>query len=368
MLVYMDTGGNHRSAAEAVTELLESYADGRNVEVTHADVFKLARVYPFRTASWRYKMLSRYLGLLYEILFRITDNVVMTKAIARAILRVYGARLARVIASVDPDVIVVLHPLFVADVLCDLRIRYGARWRIISLVTDLGVVHAGWATAALDSVLMVSPGQVRKLRKQGCLPADTRVAVTVAPVRAAFNQVNASVDEKVMAVLDPKPPYLLYIPGLQPSRAITYQVRRLAEDYGELGIVLVGAIPRRLVGRLRKISPGLVHLSGLSGLEMAVLFRNAELAAGKTGPAVMAEAARAGARFLPTAEVGRQEEGNALIGRSLYGIEAAPPWMKNRWGRDGRITPARVPSESHRMMGDAEVRRLIIDGLAEMAF
>ena len=51
-----------------------------------------------------------------------------------------------------------------ADVLCDLRSRSGAKWRIMSIVTDLAVVHAGWVATALDSVLLVSPGSGQKLR------------------------------------------------------------------------------------------------------------------------------------------------------------------------------------------------------------
>jgi hypothetical protein len=369
MIVYSDTGGNHRSAAEALAELVRSFEGSRDVQVTHADVYKLAKVYPFRTASRRYKILCRHLGLLYDILFKVTDNMAVKNAIVRVILRVYGERIASVIARIDPDVIVVLHPLFVADVLCDLRIRSGAKWRIISIVTDLGVAHAGWVATSLDSVLLVSPAPAQKLRSQGCLPPDSRVAITKAPVRMAFAGGNGSMDEKVMAALGPKLPYVLYIPGLQPNRAIVHQVRCLTDDYSGMEIVLVGVISRRLVGRLREINPGLIYLSELSGLEMAVMFRNAKLVSGKAGPTVMAEAARVGARFLPTAEVGCQEKGNALAGRALYGIDAMPQWSESRRRKSKRIASAsQVPPESYRSMDETEVCMLIIDGYAEMAF
>lgn len=367
MFVYSDTGGNHRSAADALDELVSSYEGGCHVQVTHADVYQLANVYPFRTARRRYKILCRHLGWLYYFLFRITDNAGMKNTVTRVILRVYGGRIARAIARIDPDVIVVLHPLFVSDVLCDLRSRSGARWRIISLVTDLGVAHAGWVATALDSVLLMLPRQAQKLRSQGCLPPDSRVAITRAPVRAAFAVGNRSMDTKVMAALGPKPPYVLYIPGLQPNKAIMYQVGCLTDDYPGIGFVLVGAISRRLVGRLRKINPGLIHLGELSGFEMAVMFRNAKLVSGKAGPAVMAEAASAGVHFLPTAEVGCQEAGNALIGRALYGIGEMPPWSKNRRRKSGQIESAQIPPVNYRIMDEAEVRMLIIDGYAEMA-
>ncbi len=163
-----------------------------------------------------------------------------------------------------------------------------------------------------------------------------------------------------MAALGVRPPYVLYIPGLQPGRAVSRQVRCLTRDYAGIRIVLVGEISRRLAVRLRSISPGMVHLSELSGFEMAAMFRNAKLVSGKAGPAVMAEAARAGARFLPTAEVGCQEAGNALIGRAVYGADEMPRWGEGYRKRIKQIASTHVEPESYRTIDEAGVRALIM--------
>lgn len=363
LFVYTNTGKGHKSTADALAESV-TQADGKHppVQVVHVDIYQLAKVFPFRRAGRHYEILCRHARWFYDILFRVTDNPTAKGLITRAILRVYGPRLTRAIARIDPNVIVVVHPLFVSDVLCELRNRSGAKWKVVSFVTDLGVAHAGWAGTALDSVLFVSPEQVRKLWSQGCLPLAGRTAVTKAPVRRAFTECNRSVDEKVIEALGLEQPYALYVPGLQADRALLRQVRHLADAYQSMAIVTVGSISPRLSVRLKKISPRLVHLSRLSDFEMAAAMRSAEIVCGKAGPAVMAEAASVGAHFVPTAEVGRQEAGNASAGRALYGIDAVPWWGEVYTGKMSG-TPSRLrPPEHYPVIDETEVRFLLIGG------
>jgi hypothetical protein len=369
MLAYSNTGKGHQSVASALVEtIISAQNECPPPRVQHVDIYQLANVFLFRSAGRQYEVLCRHLGWLYDILFRITDNPTAKSVIADAVLRVYGPVLEREISRINPDTIVVLHPLFVSDVLCKLRSRLNADWTIISLVTDLGVAHAGWTAPGLDSVLFVSRKQVQKLRSQGCLPPDSLIAATRAPVRSAFAENNSVEDQKVVNFYHLKRPYLLYIPGIQSPKAIWQQVSHLANDYSEMTLVLVGSYSPRLVGHLRDIQPDLVHLRELPSFEMAALFRNAEIVAGKTGPAVMAEAARVGARFLPTAEVGRQEAGNALAGRSLYSIDRAPKWghVYKRM-RNAATSDFTIPGQCE-VIEETEVLRLLVgDGADDSA-
>jgi UDP-N-acetylglucosamine:LPS N-acetylglucosamine transferase len=367
MFVYSDTGRGHRSVADALAESVMSSEGNHTVQVTHVDIYQLAKVFLFRRAGRHYEILCRHARWLYDTLFRITDNPTAKNVITRAILFFYGPRLARVIARIDPDVIVVMHPLFASDVLCKLRDRSGAGWTVVSFVTDLGVAHAGWATVALDAVFFVSPSHVQKLRSQGCLPPESRTAIIKAPVRGAFAEDNRAMDGKAIETLGLKQPYVLYVPGLQSDRALARQVRHLTDDYRGMDIILVGSISSRLVNRLMNINPRLVHLCELSGFEMAAIFRKAEMVSGKAGPTVMAEAASVGAHFVPTAEVGCQEAGNALAGRALYGINAMPWWGEINERMRNTIAPVLITPSHHRVLSAEEVRMIIIGGSAERA-
>jgi hypothetical protein len=361
VFVYTNTGKGHKSTADALAESV-TLTDGNHppVQVMHVDIYQLAKVFLFRKAGRHYEILCRHARWFYDILFRVTDNPTAKGLITRAILRVYGQRLTRTIARIDPDVMVVVHPLFVSDVLCELRDRSGAKWKIVSFVTDLGVAHVGWAGTALDSLLFVSPAQVWKIGSQGCLPLSGRAAVTKAPVRRAFTEYNHSVDERVIEALGLEQPYTLYIPGLQPGRELVRQVRHLTDAYQSRAIVVVGSISPRLIVRLKNINPRLIHLPSLSDFEIAAAMRNADIVSGKAGPAVMAEAASVGARFVPTAEVGRQEAGNAAAGRALYNIDAAPWWAEVYRARICRTAFRPVAPDHCPAIDETEVRSLLI--------
>jgi hypothetical protein len=360
MFAYSNTGKGHKSVAEALAESITSSSEKHlSPQVEHVDIYRLANVFLFRGGDRHYETLCRHAQWLYDILFRITDNPTAKNVITRVILRIYGAELAKTIARIAPDVIIVVHPLFMSDVLCKLRDRLGAKWRIVSFVTDLGVVHAGWTAADLDLALFVSSRQIQKLRSQGCLPPSSRTAVTKAPVRGTFVDRDHSIDEEVVEVLGLQRPYVVYVPGLQSARAQVRQVGHLANDYPEMQIVLIGSISGKLAGRLRRIRSDLVHLHDLADYQMAAAFRNAEVVSGKAGPAVMAETATVGARFIPTAEVGRQEAGNAAAGRALYGIDPVPWWGEVYRGVQNSMVP-----ESDHVMDEAEVRMHLIGGSA----
>jgi UDP-N-acetylglucosamine:LPS N-acetylglucosamine transferase len=363
IFAFTNTGKGHKSTADALAESV-TLADGDHppVQVAQVDIYQLAKVFLFRKAGRHYEILCRHASWFYDILFRVTDNPTAKKLITRAILRVYGQRLARTMSRIDPDVVVVVHPLFVSDVLCELRNRSGAKWKVVSFVTDLGVAHAGWTGTALDSALFVSPEQVRKLSSQGCLPLEGRTAVTKAPVRRVFTEYNRSVDEKVIETLGLEQPYILYVPGLQSARALARQVRHLTDAYQGIPIAVVGSISPRLIAGLKNINRRLIYLSSLSDFEMAAAMRNAEIVSGKAGPAVMAEAANVGTHFVPTAEVGLQEAGNAAAGKALYGTDAAPWWAEVYSGRTNR-TPSRImASERYPVIDETEALLLLIDG------
>jgi UDP-N-acetylglucosamine:LPS N-acetylglucosamine transferase len=297
--------------------------------------------------------------------FKVTDRPTVKRLIVGAIVRFYGPRIRQMLEQFEPDVIIVLHPLFISDVLCELRNKSRAEWKIVSLVTDLGIAHSGWTAPSLDLAIFVAAEQIEKLRSQGCLPPDSRIMLTKAPVRGAFVNDKISMDGMLMETLGLERPYILFIPGLQPDRAIVRQVRHLSNDYQKRRIAVVGSVHLRVITKLKGISPGLMHLDNLSGAEMAATIRNAELVAGKAGPAVMAEAASVCARFIPTSEVGCQESGNALIGRSLYGIDEMPWWgeaPRKRAGQD-RANPSILAY--NKIASDAEMGRLLIRGAAE---
>jgi hypothetical protein len=369
VFVYANTGQGHKSAADALAESItrHSHEAGTSVvRMEHLDIYRLGEVPLFRRAAQHYRMLCRHARWLYDLMFRITDNPVAKRLITKVIVRLYGRRIERAIIDLNPDVIVILHPLFVSDVLCEIRRRSGHRWRLVSLITDLGVAHSGWTSRALDSALFVYPGLIGKLRSQRSLPPDSKVAVTRAPIRRAFAEPDRLQDKEQLEALALTAPYVLYIPGLQPRGAVVRQVEHLAGDNKGIPIVIAGPVPAGSIRRLEKARYRVLHLPSLSSTAMAATMRNAEVVAGKAGPTVMAEAATTDVPFVPTAELGFQETGNSRIGRLLYGADSMP-WWAEKVRRDLKhYASAQESHASKTIMEDAEIYDLLTTGTAHL--
>jgi Monogalactosyldiacylglycerol (MGDG) synthase len=368
MFVYTNTGQGHRTTADALAEMvMRSSAEAADpvFRMTHVDIYRLSKVFLFRRAGQHYQMLCRHMRWLYDLLFRATDSPVAKSLVTKTIVSLYGRRIKKVLADHDPELIVVLHPLFMSDVLCELRNRTASQWKILSFVTDLGFAHSGWTSPSLDSAFFVNPRQIDKLRAQRCLPPASRIVVARAPVRDAFTEHNRLVDGKLMENLSLDPPYILYLPGLLPRRVLQRQVEHLAQDYKGIPIVVVGSVPAKTILYLTGLDCHVSHLPSLSGVEMAAAMRNAEVIVGKAGPAAMAEAASVHVRFIPTAEVGRQEMGNSLIGRSMYGADSAPLWSLTYGRNSGWNTRVQTRLADHAPLGGAEVYGLLIKSVAE---
>lgn len=364
--VYTDTGQGHKSSADGLAEWITRNAREANAplaRITHVDIYRLAKVFLFRRASQHYQFLCSHARWLYNLLFRITDSRIAKKLTVRAVIHLYGRRIRRVIEEADPDLIVVMHPLFMSDILCELRDQSSSKWKIVSFITDLGIAHAGWVSVSLDAAIFVCAGEIEKLRNQRCLPVETRVFVAQAPVRAPFGDCDTWLDGKIMEALGLDRPYLLYIPGLQPVRSLVRQVEHLTSEFKDMQFVVVGSVPTKAISYLRRINSKALHLESLSSVDMSAAMRNAEIVAGKAGPAVMAEAARVHVRFIPTAEVGRQEVGNVLVGRLMYGTDPLPSWGRTARQDAKEIATVQARLGDRIIMGDAEVYSLLMNGI-----
>jgi hypothetical protein len=328
VFAYADTGFGHKSTAEGLESLLPTvvYDRGHLLKVEHINIYSACGVTILGGAGRLYSLLCRYAIWLYNFLFTFSDRASVKQAVARIIVSVYGRRIERAIARLDPDLILVLHPLFFADVFTLMRKRSHSRWKVASLVTDLGNAHSGWACPWLDLAFFVSPEQIENLRAKGCLGQDTKVFLTRAPVRSPFKESVGPLDIIRLSAFGIDRPYVLYIPGLMPRRVVAFQLDRLVQEYVNLQIVVAGPGPRQSLSRRKDAGHRILYMPMLSANEMAIVMRNAHLVSGKAGPAVMAESASTRTIFLPTAEVGRQEVGNCHMGRILYGVKLPPSW------------------------------------------
>ena len=146
---FSDTGGGHRSAAEAIIEALElEYADAFTVEMV--DFFKDYAAGLFRKVPQLYPEMVKARGL-WEASFYATDGRARVRMIM-ATLWPGARRPARKLIRDHPaDLIVTVHPIANAFAL---RALGSNRPPFYTVATDLVTTHALWFDARSDRIFV----------------------------------------------------------------------------------------------------------------------------------------------------------------------------------------------------------------------
>src|SRR6266568_7469589 len=149
LFLFSDTGGGHRSVARAIARRLVGL-DGGHTTCAFLDFFSVVAVPILRWSSRVYPILAtRCLGL-YNLLFLATNNRPSMRLAAKVMYRLARWRIARMLATESPDVVVVTHPLLISHLVCMAREEFGFNFHIVTVVSDLVSAHASWACPAVD--------------------------------------------------------------------------------------------------------------------------------------------------------------------------------------------------------------------------
>jgi 1,2-diacylglycerol 3-beta-galactosyltransferase len=142
LLLFSDTGGGHRSAAEALIEAWRAEHPGQ-VEADMVDVFRDYTPFPFNKTLRTYPFTVRYLCPLYAATFYGSDGRRRAGTLAGASYPYVRRRLRRLLREHPADVIVSVHPLFNHCVNWAMR-GLGMQMPYVTVVTDLCSGHASW--------------------------------------------------------------------------------------------------------------------------------------------------------------------------------------------------------------------------------
>jgi 1,2-diacylglycerol 3-beta-galactosyltransferase len=153
LLLISDTGGGHRSAANAVAAALEEIASPSAFECRIEDVAAHCS-FPLTQLGRGYSMALRYAPPVYGALYHATNGRRRYRALVRFCEPLYRERLRDLFIDYKPDVIVSIHPLLNHAAL---RARADAHMEdvpIVTVITDLGNVHESWLTPQSDAVVV----------------------------------------------------------------------------------------------------------------------------------------------------------------------------------------------------------------------
>jgi 1,2-diacylglycerol 3-beta-galactosyltransferase len=320
LFLFSDTGGGHRSAAEAVIEAVHlRYGDSVTTEMV--DIFKDYAPRPLnRMPDWYPYMVKA--PDLWGASFRITDGRARARAITATIWPV-AARYARRIINQHPsDLVVTVHPFGNSFILKALG---NHRPPFITVVTDMVTTHALWFDNRADIICV--PTETARQRAIEYSMSPEKVVVVGQPIAAKYC---APVGDKSVLRRSlgwPEDKFtVVAVGGGEGMGPLAQTARAIGESGLDVSLVVVAGRNERLKERLESINwPIPIHIYGFTR-QLPDFMRAADVLVTKAGPGTIAEALAAHLPLILYARLPGQEDGNVTFVRETEtGVWAPTP-------------------------------------------
>ena len=318
LFLFSDTGGGHRSAAEAVIEALELEFPNRFTSEM-VDFFKDYAPVPFNRMPDLYPQLVKA-PQLWQAGFYATDGRPQARMITYT-LWPYARRAAKRLLDAHPsDIVVTTHPFansFALKALGKVRTR-----RFITVVTDPVTTHALWFDKRADLILVPTPASRERAIDYHMPPEIVHVVgQPVADRHCAPPGDKHALREKLGW---PQRKFIAVMVGGGDGMGPIERAARAIDDSGlSVSLTIVAgrneALKKRLESRDWKNS---VHVYGFTH-DLPDFMRAADVLITKAGPGTIAEALNAGLPMILYSHVPGQEDGNVtFVQREHVGVWA----------------------------------------------
>jgi 1,2-diacylglycerol 3-beta-galactosyltransferase len=320
LFLFSDTGGGHRSAAEAIIEALElEYGDIVTTEML--DFFKSRAPLPLnKMPDWYPDMVKA--PYLWGLSFKMSDGRRRARAITTSMWPYVGRAVRRIVKEHPADLIVTVHPLATTVFLKALG-RH--RPPFIIVVTDMVTTHALWYDQRADLILVptemarqraisyeMSPGRVCVVGQ----PVAERYCVPVGDKETLRDRLGWEQDKNI----------ILLVGGGEGMGPLGKTARAIANSRLDVSLAIVCGRNQRLKQHLESLDWQVpAHIYGFTR-EMPDFMRAADVLVTKAGPGTIAESLNAHLPMILYARLPGQEDGNvAFVVEEKVGVWAPQP-------------------------------------------
>jgi len=304
LFLFSDTGGGHRSAAEAIIEALNLELS-EQVETCMVDIFKDYAPRPLnRMPDWYPRMVR--IPQAWGLGFHLSDGSRRARLLTGSAWP-YVRRSAKALIAQHPcDLIVALHPAANAPIL---RALSRNRPPFVTVVTDLVSVHALWYHRYTDLCIVPTLEARQRALKFGLQPEQVQVAGL--PVAQRFCQ-PAGDRQSLRARLGwpQERRVVLLVGGGEGMGPLERTAQAIAAAGLPITLVVVAGRNQALRARLEHYpwpTPTLVY--GFVR-EMPAFMQAADILVTKAGPGTISEAFNAGLPMVLYSRLPGQEDGN----------------------------------------------------------
>lgn len=333
LFLFSDTGGGHRSAAEAIIEAIHLQY-GNQFDIQMVDIFKDYAPLPLKYMPELYPKMVKVphaWGLGYKV-----TNSHRSARIITASAYPYVRRSVRSLVRQNPcDVIVSVHPLAAAPIL---RVLGKNRPPFITVVTDLVSTHALWYHHQADLCLVPTETAWQRAINFGMDANKVKVVGLPVSDRFCIPPGNAAQIKQKLGWPEHLPVILL-VGGGEGMGPLEKTAAAIAEARLPAALVIIAGRNRKLKERLQeKIWKIPTFIYGFVK-EMPEFMRGADILVTKAGPGTISEALNAGLPTILYSRLPGQEEGNVSFvvdeGAGLWApepesiVQAISSWLSN---------------------------------------
>jgi 1,2-diacylglycerol 3-beta-galactosyltransferase len=303
LVLFSDTGGGHRSAAQAVLEALES-KHGGEFEVDMVDVFRTYAPYPLNRMPELYPQMVK-LPALYRLGYRMVDGRNRARMMMDTLWPWVRPASRQLVHEHQADLILNVHPLFNSPM-----IRALGRHRppFITVVTDLVTTPIFWYHHRVDVCVVPTEEARRRALRSGMLPEQVKLLGL--PVGKLFGTPVDKMELRTQLDWPKDRPMVFLIGGGEGMGPIFETARAIAYGNPECGLAVVAGRNEKLKTNLEKSNWGIpIRVYGFAE-NMPDLMRAADILVTKAGPGTICEALNAGLPMVLYSRIPGQEEGN----------------------------------------------------------
>jgi len=360
---FSDTGGGHRSAAEAVIEAVHLEYKNR-VTTEMVDVFKGYAPPPFNRVGAMYPYMVKA-PRLWSASFYATDGRARARVITATMWPLVRQSARALVRSHPADLIVTVHPF--ANTFA-LRALGKDRPPFINVVTDMVTTHALWFDKRADLIL-VPTKQARENAIENRMPPE-KVRVVGLPVADKYCKPlgrKKALRKKLGWTLDI--PIVLLVGGGEGMGPLAKTAREIDASGLDVSLVVVCGRNQRLKATLEAEAwenPAFIY--GFTR-DMPDFMRASDFIVTKAGPGTIAEALNAELPIILYSKLPGQEDGNVtFVEEEGAGVWAPTPQdvvrALTRW--ISRPAERKQVIENCRRAGRPEAARAVAKTIGKM--
>jgi 1,2-diacylglycerol 3-beta-galactosyltransferase len=305
LFLFSDTGGGHRSAAEALIEAIDlEFNDQITTEMV--DFFIEYAPPPLDLAPVTYPPMA-HMPEMWKLGFQLSDNPRRTRAINRMFWPYVSRAAHRLIEEHPCDLIVSVHPVVNTTILRALGQEN--RTPYLTIVTDLVTTHAFWFNNWSDLIIVATPEARDRAIHYGIQP--DRVRVLGLPVADRFCQPPGDCQALRTRLGWPQDkPVILLVGGGEGMGPLERTAHAIARSGKDVALVIVTGRNQKLKEHLDEQAwPIPTFVYGFVR-EMPDFMRAADVLVTKAGPGTISEAFIAGLPIILYSRMPGQEDGN----------------------------------------------------------